>query len=59
VRLEGLDQLENAMTSSGIDPATFQLVGSNSINYATACPLIVVIGAGNWRAANPIIISPC
>jgi hypothetical protein len=25
-RLEGLDQLKNAMTSSGIEPATFRLV---------------------------------
>jgi hypothetical protein len=26
VQLEGLGQLKNAMTSSGIEPATFQLV---------------------------------
>jgi hypothetical protein len=26
VRLEGLGQLKNPMTSSGVDPATFQLV---------------------------------
>jgi hypothetical protein len=26
VRLEGLGQLKNPMTSSGINPATFQLV---------------------------------
>jgi hypothetical protein len=26
VRLEGLDQLKNPMTSSGVEPATFRLV---------------------------------
>jgi hypothetical protein len=33
--LEGLGQLKNPVTSSGIKPATFQLVGSASTNYAS------------------------
>jgi hypothetical protein len=37
VWLEGLGQLKNPMTSSGIEPATFRLVAySASTNYATA-----------------------
>jgi hypothetical protein len=36
VRLEGLGQFKNPMTSSGIEPATFRLVAST--NYATAFP---------------------
>jgi hypothetical protein len=38
VRLEGLCQLKNQMTSSRNEPATFRLVHSTSTNYATACP---------------------
>jgi hypothetical protein len=38
VRLEGLGQLKNPMTSSVIEPVTFRLVASASTNYATACP---------------------
>jgi hypothetical protein len=37
VRLEGLGQLKNPMTSSGIKPATFWLVAYVSTNYTTAC----------------------
>jgi hypothetical protein len=35
VRLEGLDQVKNPMTSSGIEPATFQLVAwcLNQLRY--------------------------
>jgi hypothetical protein len=39
VRLEGLGQLKNTMTSSDIEPAIFWLV--TSTNYATACPQYV------------------
>jgi hypothetical protein len=34
VRLEGLGQLKNPTTSSGIEPVTFWLVDSASTNYA-------------------------
>jgi hypothetical protein len=37
LRLEGLGQLQNPMTSSGIATVTFRLVIA-STNYATACP---------------------
>jgi hypothetical protein len=37
VWLEGLVELKNLMTSSGIETATFRLVASTK--YATACPL--------------------
>jgi hypothetical protein len=37
VWLEGLSQLKNPMTSSGLKPATFWLVVSASTNYTTSC----------------------
>jgi hypothetical protein len=39
VRLEGLGQLKNPMTSSGLDPATFLLVACNVPHFS---PLIVI-----------------
>jgi hypothetical protein len=38
VRLEGVSQLKNPVTSSGIELVTFKLVACASTNYATACP---------------------
>jgi hypothetical protein len=38
VRLVGLGQLENPVTSSGMEPATFRLLACASANYDTACP---------------------
>jgi hypothetical protein len=38
VRPEGVGQLKNRTTSSGIEPAIFRLVDSASTNYATSCP---------------------
>jgi hypothetical protein len=38
VLLEGLDQLKNPMTSSGIEPATFQRL--NQLRYRV--PLVLV-----------------
>jgi hypothetical protein len=40
VRLEGLGQLRNPITSSGIEPANFPAL-SASTNYATACPHVL------------------
>jgi hypothetical protein len=39
VRLEGLGQLKDPVTSLGIEPTTFRLVAySASTNYVTMCP---------------------
>jgi hypothetical protein len=35
VRLEGLGKLKNAMTSSGIEPATFRLIECQQANQST------------------------
>jgi hypothetical protein len=44
VRLEGLGQLKNPMTSSGIEPATFRLVAQcNQLRYRVLLPLPVCI----------------
>jgi hypothetical protein len=40
MRLEVLGHLTNAITSSGIEPATFRFVAYASTNYDTACPLV-------------------
>jgi hypothetical protein len=45
VRLEGLDQLKDPVTSSGIKLATFRLV-AYCLNYATACPCVKVYRVG-------------
>jgi hypothetical protein len=37
MQLEGMDQLKNPVTSTGIETSTFRLVQSPSINYPTAC----------------------
>jgi hypothetical protein len=49
VRLEGLSQLKNLMTSSGIEPATFRLV-------ATPCPVGVVTKCSRCTAIIQDII---
>jgi hypothetical protein len=47
VRLEGLGELKNPMTSSEIEPATFRLEHSASINYVTACSLRFLVANKN------------
>jgi hypothetical protein len=41
MRLEGLGQLKNPVTSSGIEPATIRLVHSDSVNYDTRAPTYI------------------
>jgi hypothetical protein len=45
VRLEGLEQLKNPMTSPGIDPATFRLLDLDTI-------FITVLAAENLLLLN-------
>jgi hypothetical protein len=47
VRLEGLGQLKNPMTSSGIEPATFQLVAYCLVDL-TGSGYIPVCCVLNW-----------
>jgi hypothetical protein len=54
VRLEGLGQLKNAMTSSGIDPAVFRLVAQclNQLRYREYMMLYSVrygVTSCDWR----------
>jgi hypothetical protein len=57
--LEGLDQLKNPMTSSGIEPATLRLEQSASTNYATACPLLNYEGESINRSQSDIKLKTC
>jgi hypothetical protein len=38
---------KNAVTLSGLEPATLRLVACASSNYATACPIINRVGLEN------------
>jgi hypothetical protein len=50
VRLEGLGQVKNPMTSSGIEPATFRLVAYYLIQLLYRVPPGVAIEEGkNWE----------
>jgi hypothetical protein len=46
VRLEGLDQLKNSVTSLGIEPATFRLVSQclNQVRYRVEGKLFWLVG---------------
>jgi hypothetical protein len=48
VRLEGLGQLENPMTSSGIEPQTFRLVAQCLNQPRYACPHVLLVRALCW-----------
>jgi hypothetical protein len=52
VQLEGLDQLKNAMTSSGIEPTTFRLV---ALRLNQLCYRMHLEGLG--RLKNPMTSS--
>jgi hypothetical protein len=39
---KGLDKLKKSFTSSGLEPATFQLVVYCFNHYATACPIALI-----------------
>jgi hypothetical protein len=62
VWVEGLGQMKNPMTSSGIEPATFQLVAQrlNQLHYRvypmyrifTAANYEVVVTLGSWLLFN-------
>jgi hypothetical protein len=51
VRLEGLGQLENIIISSGLEPATFQLVGQclNQLRYREPTSVYVCIFMGRCK----------
>jgi hypothetical protein len=52
VRLEGIGQLKNPMTSKGIEIATIGLERSARTNYATACPEPNGVSQNNFMEQN-------
>jgi hypothetical protein len=57
VRLEGIGQLKNPMTSSGIEPATFRLVAFWKYRSVVVLPLSLIIGLPLLNLGTDVLLA--